>query len=107
MFSFWKGGHLNLFYRLVDISRLYTGWIITKLTREEFKEAVVIHDVGHYFGLSDKRPRKLEREEGREWHILKIHRHGRRPVCRDEATSAFGRGLAECQPLSWSSLTLF
>jgi predicted Zn-dependent protease with MMP-like domain len=27
---------------------------------------VVIHNVGHYFGLSDKRPRELESEEGRE-----------------------------------------
>ena len=37
-------------------------------TEEEVKEKireVVIHEVGHYFGLSDERLRELEREERR------------------------------------------
>jgi predicted Zn-dependent protease with MMP-like domain len=37
-------------------------------TREEIEERVrevVIHEVGHYFGLDDKRIRELEREGGR------------------------------------------
>lgn len=38
----------------------------TKEGIEEKVREVVIHDVGHYFGLSDKRPRELESEEGRE-----------------------------------------
>jgi len=38
-------------------------------TKEEIEvkvREVVIHEVGHYFGLSDKRLRELESEEGEE-----------------------------------------